>query len=333
MTGELTNFALNVFGTGDLGLLTITFNRLRFSARDGRKATVDVDIAGVRFHGILSFINPLQEFLASTGLVPGLGAHAAAGSSPRALAAPATAPPNGPDISVTADGIRAGYTLALPRVAVGVFSLENVALSSVLNIPFVGSPARVRFAFSERERPFLLTVAMFGGGGFCALQLGLDGFERFEAALEFGARFSLDLGVASGGVSAMAGVYFALTPADAQLTGYLRINGELRVLGLISLGLEFYLGLTYDSGTGEVYGQARLTVSVDIAFFSTSVTLGPIEKRFAGGGGSGAVAALGRTAPRALGGAADVAGLMSAADWADPVTGYCALFAPAAFTA
>jgi hypothetical protein len=346
VTGDLTNFALNVFGTGDLGLLTISFNRLRFTARDGRKPTVDVDIAGVRFHGILSFINPLQDFLASTGLVPGLPARApgapgkpggagAPGPARQPLAAPGGPPPNGPDITVTADGIRAGYTLALPRVAVGAFSLENIALSSALNIPFVGGPARVRFAFSERERPFLLTVAMFGGGGFCALELGLDGFERFEAALEFGARFSLDLGVASGGVSAMAGVYFALTPTNAQLTGYVRINGELSVLGLVSLGLEFYLGLTYDSGTGELYGQAKLTVSVEIAFFSTSVTLGPIEKRFAGGG-SGAAAPHAVSGPRHASAAIPalppaVSAVMSRADWADPVTGYCALFAPAAF--
>jgi hypothetical protein len=318
VVGQLADFDINIAGTGDLHLMTVSFNRLRFSAHNGQKPTVDVDIARVRFHGVLAFINPLQDFLASTGLVP-------AKAKTKAKAAADPVPPNGPSISVTPEGIRAGYTLALPRVGVGVFSLENITLSSVLNLPFIGDPARFRFAFAERERPFLLTVAMFGGGGFCALQLGLDGFERFEAALEFGARLSLDFGVASGGVSAMAGVYFALTPAAAQLTGYLRLNGELEVLGLVSLGLEFYLGLTYDSGTGELYGQAKLTVSVDIAFFSTSVTLGPIEKRFAGGRAGTGLRAAAIAAPPTE------SDIMSPADWADPVNGYCAQFAPAAF--
>jgi hypothetical protein len=280
--------------------MKLMFRRVGFHAGSSGKPEIDVVFGGMGFLGPLSFVDRLRELIPFDGF-----------SDP-------------PFVDVGPDGATAGFDLTLPNVAVGVFSLENIALSAVLNIPFIGDPARFRFAFSERERPFLLTVAMFGGGGFCALQLGLDGFERFEAALEFGARFSLDLGVASGGVSAMAGVYFALTPGAAQLTGYLRLNGELEVLGLVSLGLEFYLGLTYDSGRGELYGQARLTVSVDIAFFSTSVTLGPIEKRFAGGNSGATVATRERAA---IAPSPSVPDLMSPADWA----GYCALFAPAAF--
>ena len=323
VVGELTDFTINAFGKDSaLYLLGITFNRLKFSADNGMKATVDVDVLGVEFFGPLSFINPLQRFLAKLGLVP------AQPSAKRALAAAADdrPPANGPDVSVTAAGIRAGYTLSLPPVPAGVFLLENVSLSAVLNIPFLGDPARVRFAFAERERPFLLTVAIFGGGGFCALQLGLDGFERFEAALEFGAKFALDLGVASGGVSAMAGLYLALAKDGATLTGYLRLNGYLRVLGLISLSLEFYLGMTWEQSSGEVWGQARLTVSVDIAFFSESVTLGPIEKRFAGGSAHSA-----QRKARAIAAAAGpprVEDLMSTVDWSD---GYCPTFAPTAF--
>jgi hypothetical protein len=77
---------------------------------------------------------------------------------------------------------------------------------------------------------------------------------------------------------------------------------------------------------------------VDIAFFSTSVTLGPIEKRFGGGtpaprAATGRRAAKGAAAHRAAAAPPPpaVGDLMSQADWADPVTGYCALFAPAAF--
>ena len=325
--GELTDFTINALGKGGaLYLLAITFNRLRFSADNGMKATVDVDVRGVEFFGPLSFINPLQRFLAKLGLVPGPSAPSAL----RAAAADDHPPANGPDISVTAAGIRAGYSLSLPPVPAGVFLLENVGFSAVLNIPFLGDPARVRFAFAERERPFLLTVAIFGGGGFCALQLGLDGFERFEAALEFGAKLALDFGVASGGVSAMAGLYLALAKDGATLTGYVRLNGYLRVLGLISLSLEFYLAMTWEQSSGEVWGQARLTVSVDIAFFSQSVTLGPLEKRFAGGS---AHSALKSASARAIAAAPSTApprveDLLSATDWSD---GYCPTFAPAAF--
>src|SRR5207248_1343472 len=163
-------FTINAFGKDSaLYLLGITFNRLKFSADNGMKATVDVDVRGVEFFGPLSFINPLQRFLAKLGLVPARpSAKRALAAAAAAAAAAADRPPaNGPDVSVTAAGIRAGYTLSLPPVPAGVFLLENVSLSAVLNIPFLGDPARVRFAFAERERPFLLTVAIFGGGGFC----------------------------------------------------------------------------------------------------------------------------------------------------------------------
>ena len=124
----------------------------------------------------------------------------------------------------------------------------------------------------------------------------------------------------------MAGLYLALAKDGATLTGYLRLNGYLRVLGLISLSLEFYLGMTWEQSSGEVWGQARLTVSVDIAFFSESVTLGPIEKRFAGGSAHSA-----QRKARAIAAAAGpprVEDLMSTVDWSD---GYCPTFAPTAF--
>ena len=97
----------------------------------------------------------------------------------------------------------------------------------------------------------------------------------------------MNLGVASGGVSVMAGVYFGMTGQTTTLTGYLRVNGYLSVLGLISLSVEFYLAFTYrDKGGGrsEIWGQATVTVSVKVAFISKSVSLS-IERRFAGAAG------------------------------------------------
>ena len=52
-----------------------------------------------------------------------------------------------------------------------------------------------------------------------------------EAAFEFGVTASIDLGVASGGVHIMAGIYFKLerkepgTDLAPTLSGYLRMGG------------------------------------------------------------------------------------------------------------
>jgi hypothetical protein len=135
-------------------------------------------------------------------------------------------------------------------------------------------------------------VGIFGGGGFFALAVSANGLEQVEAAIEFGGNISLNLGVASGGVYVMAGIYFNMTPKSVQLTGYLRCGGYLEVLGIISISIEFYLAFTYidkDEGRGEAWGQASVTVSVKVAFFSTSVSLS-IERRFAGAAGDPTVA-------------------------------------------
>ena len=48
-------------------------------------------------------------------------------------------------------------------------------------------------------------------GGFFALGVSAAGVEEIEASIEFGGNISLNLGVASGGVYVMAGVYFKMS--------------------------------------------------------------------------------------------------------------------------
>jgi len=114
--------------------------------------------------------------------------------------------------------------------------------------------------------------------------------KSIEASLEFGASLVLDLGVASGGVTIMAGFYFKIEGKDFTLTGYFRALGSMSVLGIISVSVEFYLGLTYESKRldpphkpheGHLWGEARLTLKISIAFFSISVGVS-LQKEFAG---------------------------------------------------
>jgi hypothetical protein len=110
------------------------------------------------------------------------------------------------------------------------------------------------------------------------------GLVVLELALEAGAVLAVDLGVASGSVSAMLGVYLRLEGDGGSLTGYFRLRGEVDVLGLISASIELYLELSYDFATGKMVGSASLTVKVEVLFFSTSVTISA-ERQFAGSNG------------------------------------------------
>jgi hypothetical protein len=105
-----------------------------------------------------------------------------------------------------------------------------------------------------------------------------------ELGLEAGATLSVDLGVASGSVSAMIGIYMRLEGKGGSLAGYFRLRGEVDVLGLISASIELYLELRYEFDTGKMVGRASLTISIHIFVFSGSVTIS-CERRFAGSNG------------------------------------------------
>jgi len=113
--------------------------------------------------------------------------------------------------------------------------------------------------------------------------------KALEVSLEFGATAALDIGVASGEVHIMAGIYFSLQRKEgssdlaAILSGYLRLGGSLNVLGLVSISVEFNLSFTYDRDRDKAYGRATLTVSVHVLLFSASVEL-TIERAFGGSG-------------------------------------------------
>lgn len=244
------------------GVIRIEFVSLAFEVPPGCKPLVHVELkdpGGVAFDGALGFLEKIQHSLGLDNFV------------------------DPPYLDVSSDGITCGYTLGIPSLAVGAFALQNLALSAGANLPFTGDPPRVRFAISERHNPFLITVSLFAGGGFFGIEVGPDGTRLLEVALEFGGNIALNLGVASGGVHVMAGIYFKLEGSKATLSGYVRAGGSLEVLGLITVSVEFYLGLTYESApTSHVWGEASMTVEIEILFFSASVSL-TVRREFAGG--------------------------------------------------
>jgi hypothetical protein len=262
--GNLRNFEVHLMSTDEAdAFLAIIFNRLTFKAAKGQKSHTTVDIEDVQFLGVLKFVEKLQEIINF-------------GTS------------GGPEIDVTPTGVKAELDVALPDIAVGVLALTNINIVLIFNLPFDGSPARFRFSFSKREDPFALSVAIFGGTGFFGLAIGTDGVEKIEAAFEFGAMCSINLGVASGSVHLVAGIYFAYGTNDkgketCTLSGYVKLGGSLSILGIITLSLEFDLSLTYQGPDPSIVtGEATMSVSVSILFFSFSVSV-TARKQFGGG--------------------------------------------------
>jgi len=224
--GELQDFAVHLIA-GIMEFLAVDFTRLRLRSKNFEKVKVDVDIANVEFKGPLSFVSKLQDLIPKGGFGDYL-----------------------PKIELLKNpGLLVYYKLGLPSISVGVLSIQNLSLFFSLKIPFISEPVTLRFGFCERHDPFRLTVYVFGGGGFFALELTPAGVTLLEAAFEFG----------------------------------FRMWGELRVLGIISISAVLYMSLTWQSN-GKVYGQASLVVEVNVLFFSTSVSI-KVERQFKGSSG------------------------------------------------
>src|SRR5262249_33216426 len=139
----------------------------------------------------------------------------------------------GPKLSVTPTHAALSYAVPLPPIQVGVMSLQHATFGAGLTLPFMDGRPLVDFTFAERSHPFLLTVGVFGGTGFLHVQLNTKEVLLIEGAFEFGGAFALDLGVASGGVFLVAGIYFKKTEAKAELSGFVRCSGEFVVLGYV----------------------------------------------------------------------------------------------------
>ncbi len=269
--GSISNFIINLIGDGAAQFLIIKFNRLSVTATMGKKPDVDPDIEAVEFAGPLTFVNKLKDLIPRGGSAGGVGFSF--------------------DLNVNSKGITASLTIGLPNVTVGVFSLQNMSFLMSLTIPFDGRSFSAYFAFCTKANPFRLTIMMFAGGGFFGIEITPKGVKMLEAAFEFGGNFAFDVGVASGGASVMAGVYYKLEQKEvdgklvdqSQLTGYFRLSGNLSILGLIRVSLVFELTLTWQDN-GKVYGTATLEVEIEILFLSFSVGV-KVERQLKGSDG------------------------------------------------
>jgi hypothetical protein len=259
--GDLRNFEISLLT--DSPFLRVLFDRLRFQASGDAKPDVDVEIREVVFQGPLEFVNQLKDYLTFSS--------------------------GGFSITLAPTHLSAGFQIPLPAITVGVFALQNITFAAGTTIPFTGQPVRFRFGFSTMDNPFLLSVMIFGGGGFFELGIGPDGVESFQASLEFGVVAAIDFGVASGSISITAGIYFAIgvqNPPDnpdgkPELTGFLKLKGQAEVLGIITVTLLMKASITYIPDTKKGIARAIVVVEIDLLIFSGSVEV-EYEKKFGG---------------------------------------------------
>ncbi len=261
VTGVVRHLAVTIAGA-----VRVDVAEFRFTSTGSDATTVDVKLGAVEFVGPLGFLADVQEKLqAFSSLLGG---------------------PGGPTISVDAGAVRVDEAIALPPFGLAVFSLHDVRLTTGVTLPLVDGRPALRFGVADRHHPFVLTISLLGGGGYLELEVDTAGIRALDAAIEFGGEFQLDIGVASGGVRIMAGIYFTYDrdKPSAVIGGFFEASGYVSVLGIVTVSVVFRLELGYDLAHDKVHGSATVKVSVSVCGISKSVSLS-VERSFGADGG------------------------------------------------
>jgi hypothetical protein len=254
-TCELGGFALNML-PGE-PLIEVHFASLKYQQILGQAPKLTVGGLTAKLVGKLALLQVLQDNV-------GLGDRL-------------------PKVNVTAMQADATFLLPVPDVEAFSFVMSNLMFSAGLTVPFTPMPVALRLGFATREKPFTLTVLMFGGGGYVDLELTYQGLRRLEISLQFGAAIALNFGIARAEVHAFGGIRYALLPdRSVTLTGFIHIGGSVELLGLVSVAVELQVELDYQSDNSLV-GQAKLVIEVDLTLYSHRFELDSGEWRIFGG--------------------------------------------------
>jgi len=240
VSAVVSNFQLNLIPSFEF--VSIGFPSATFTSTNGNAPVVNVPLDPKN----ISLVGPL-DFVA--GLTSALGL------------------PSGLTAQVTGGCVTIGYNAVFPSFTAFAFNIVGLSVYTAVQLHFDGSPLQAIFGFANPNQHFTVTYFFLGGGGFLDLEF-VPGSSTVgmsvSGAFELGAMAALDLGVASGDVHAFLGIYFGLSPNDLVLSGYFRAGGNLNVLGLITVSIEFLMSLTYENRGGEAWLSGDCEVDVDV---------------------------------------------------------------------
>jgi hypothetical protein len=237
-SGEMGPFKVRILGN-ILDICTLSFDGAKFGSETGGK--LKANVIDVQLGEAVSFLQAVSSFFS-------FGA-------------------NGFYLSFLWDppGIEAGYRMPPCGFALGVLGISNISLNAAAILPFDSSPALFKVGLSRPEAPFLINVAVYGGGGHLALYSTSQGIIGFEASFEFGAVVSFAIGPLTGNARITVGVFlrsFRDTTTGHNLS---TIEGYTTIAGSASIAIFHFAAMLQvrvgQQPNGEMVGTAIFTFS------------------------------------------------------------------------
>jgi hypothetical protein len=204
---------------------------------------------------------------------------------------------SGPYVRINSDpGIEAGYSLDLGIISIGTVSFSNVSINAACVLPFTGKHATFTASIGREDRPVLLSIAPYIGGGFLKLIADSKRILGFSAAFEFGGGGAFAYGPLSGQGRITTGVYVRVLHSGDKgedgvlIEGFFYAGGEAHI-ACFAISATLVVRISHRP-SGSMQGSAVFTFSFSIGFAKLRYSVGVAKNMGAGFSGSRAAAQL-----------------------------------------
>ncbi|WP_146006713.1 hypothetical protein [Bradyrhizobium forestalis] len=265
-TCKIDPFDINLFD-----VVTLMFSSAQFVNESGKGSDFDIVYKDFELGPNAAFLKPLQ-----TLMNPG-------GSGP--YVRPSSEVP----------GIEAGYSLDLGIISIGTVSFINVSINAACVLPFNGARATFVASIGREDRPVLLSIAPYTGGGFLALYADAQRLIGFAASFEFGGGGGFKFGPLTGQGRLTTGIYLRKMSKsngddDCVIEGFFYAGGEAHI-ACFAISATLVVRISHRQG-GSMQGSAVFTFSFSIGFAKLRYQVGVQKNMGPGMSGSRSVAAL-----------------------------------------
>ena len=189
-------------------------------------------------------------------------------------------------------GIRAGYTLDLGIISIGAMSFSNVAITAACDLPFDDGEAEFTASIGSEDRPVLLSVLPYTGGGFLSLTANAKKITGFAASFEFGGGGAFRFGPLTGQGRISTGIYLRKYERGSDdvvvIDGFFYAGGEAHI-ACFGVAATLVVRVGQDD-LGNLRGSATFTYSFSLGITKLEFKVGVsrnIGKGFGGAGGAG----------------------------------------------
>jgi hypothetical protein len=238
--GVLDPFNIHLFGDS-FDVVTLKFQRATFGSSPGSSFNFSIDLEDVVLGEMVAFLQELQSYLTPSD---GNGFYLR----------PASGSP----------GIEVGYGLNLGTISLGPVSFINVSLNAGCRLPFDKSNALFTISLSRPDSPFLISVGIYGGGGYLALIADGKSIVGFEASFEFGGVAAFSFGPLTGIGMLTTGIFLRKLYDKTTIEGFFFCGGSAHI-ACFGISASLMVSISMEPG-GAMVGQAVFTFSFSIGF-------------------------------------------------------------------